>query len=1476
MDRKTYTFNRKALAALLALTSSGLVSQAADFFWSGGTGTYNNPAAWGGTVPGTNDNAINASGINNVVQINGGDPDWTVNDLSAGGATNGAGAYAQNGQTLNVRGWMHIGDGENSVGAYTLNNGTLNVLGGRLFLGERPGSTSTLNINGGVLNKSGDLFVIADGGWNGPGARTAVVNQNGGVVNSSSEIWIGQVALADATYNLHAGGTINSSNWFVVARAGATGVMNMDGGVVNHVSGGQPAFIVADGGGSVGTLNHSAGTINCLNTAEFWIGNGGSSSGTYNLSGSATLNVNNWIAVGRGGTAVLNLSGGTINKTGGGNVVIPGNGVGAVEQTGGSFNVTGGEVWLPENGNGAWNISGGTASVGLVSIGRVGGSVGVLNLNGGVFRAAEITTGNVGAFSTVNFNGGTLQAAGNNNNFLHDLTLANVQPGGIVLDSQGFDITISQALGDAGGGGLVKNGTGTVRLTGANSYQGSTVVNAGRLFVTSNTGGGGDYSFANNTTLGVTVLPPVFQLNMANLTLGTGGNVALDVDLGSFGNPTAAPINVVNQLAVNGTVAITLADTMPQLGSFPLIKYGARTGSGNFVLASVPVGVGAAIVTNNVDGSIDIQITSVNLPRWDGQAGGNWDIGITTNWVNIGTGTPTTFGDGNAVVLDDNAQGTTTVNLVTTVSPSSVTVNNSALDYTLTGSGRISGAARLTKQGSGTLTIANSGGNNYTGPTIVSNGVLSVNSLANGGAASSIGASTADPANLVLGNDSTLRYTGPAAAINRGYTVTGTNSTFDLQTPLSLAGTVVAVPNSATVKRGPATLTYSNVGSNTLSGALSGGLNPGYHVAQGTLVFNGTGNGQTNRVMNEMWVGGSPDFGASLVVSNATLLIDSWLGVGRGNGSIGNTSSVLLHNARVSSGALSLGYANNLPGNLASQVLTLSGETVYTNRGEMNLSESEGSSAIVTIRDNSILGSSGRLLIGHRNASTGSVTIANSGRLIVNSYMSIGNETGGMGSMQIRDNASLRVATDLNVTDTGSSAGTLTLQDNGSISSGPAFIGKAGGTVATFNMSGGLFTVRGSGQNFRVAQSGGSTGTVNLSGGTISVGSETWIGEAGNGTMNQTGGAVWSTNWVTIGRNGGSTGVYNISAGSLNELNSGNRLIVGENGNGTLNISGSAQVTAAGEFLVAGAGAGVGTVNLDGGTLTAPRVYGGAGNSTFNFNGGTLRAAGNVVSEFFGTFTTASVKSGGAMIDSGNNTINIGQALLDGGGNGGLTKLGSGTLNLNGVNTYAGATLVNAGTLGGSGTIAGPVSVAAGAQLAPGAGIGTLTINNALTLAGTSTTRVEVSADGGLSTDRVNVSGTVTYGGSLIVSNAGTNALTAGSVFKVFNAGAVSGNFASVTLLPTGTATFNPATGEVTITSVGAPILNRPVLSGGNLILTGTGAPGAAVTLLTTTNLANGVWTTNTAGVFDSNGVFSNAIPVNVSEPARFFQIRQP
>jgi hypothetical protein len=75
-----------------------------------------------------------------------------------------------------------------------------------------------------------------------------------------------------------------------------------------------------------------------------------------------------------------------------------------------------------------------------------------------------------------------------------------------------------------------------------------------------------------------------------------------------------------------------------------------------------------------------------------------------------------------------------------------------------------------------------------------------------------------------------------------------------------------------------------------------------------------------------------------------------------------------------------------------------------------------------------------------------------------------------------------------------------------------------------------------------------------------------------------------------------------------------------------------------------------------------------------------------------------------------------------------------------------------------------------------------------------------------------------------------------------------------------------------------APTLGAPKVSGGNLILTGTGGTGnGGYTWLSTTNLSAPIhWTTNRTGTLDAAGAFSNAVPINASQPASFFRLRMP
>ena len=109
--------------------------------------------------------------------------------------------------------------------------------------------------------------------------------------------------------------------------------------------------------------------------------------------------------------------------------------------------------------------------------------------------------------------------------------------------------------------------------------------------------------------------------------------------------------------------------------------------------------------------------------------------------------------------------------------------------------------------------------------------------------------------------------------------------------------------------------------------------------------------------------------------------------------------------------------------------------------------------------------------------------------------------------------------------------------------------------------------------------------------------------------------------------------------------------------------------------------------------------------------------------------TSANVNSGGATIDTQNFSITIAQNLLNGGGGGGLTKQGGGTLTLSGSNAYTGATTISSGTLEVKGSLASasPINVGSnhllytvnGATIGNNiTGDGTLTLNTVSGAAG--------------------------------------------------------------------------------------------------------------------------------------------------------------
>jgi autotransporter-associated beta strand protein len=258
-------------------------------------------------------------------------------------------------------------------------------------------------------------------------------------------------------------------------------------------------------------------------------------------------------------------------------------------------------------------------------------------------------------------------------------------------------------------------------------------------------------------------------------------------------------------------------------------------------------------------------------------------------------------------------------------------------------------------------------------------------------------------------------------------------------------------------------------------------------------------------------------------------------------------------------------------------------------------------------------------------------------------------------------------------------------------------------------------------------------------------------------------------------------------------------------------------------------------------------------------------------------------------IDTRTNNFAAACAIVDGTSSLSLTKLGTGRQSLNGINTHTGPTLVQSGVLRidgqitaspvtvssggelqGTGTVHSAVTIASGGRLAPGASIGTLTVNQLLTLEAGSTSIFELNAT---ATDLVVVPADVVYAGQLVVTNIGATPLQAGQVFKLF-LGFSSGDFdnsASVEIGGGGNGTFDPATGDLTITSVPPPPSLTAIHAAGALQFSWMNTNGIYRLQSQTNGLDVGNW-------FDYPGgaVGPLTVPIDLSNGSVFFRLVAP
>ncbi len=712
-----------------------------------GTGTV--------TLSGTNDYTGNTVVSNGTLNITG-----TLTSAAASLAYGGSAAKT----VVNVSNDMTLtmitgGSVANSFAVYNQTAGTVTSVGNAnasLTHLANAGGYGYLNLTGGTFRQTTNRFSVTNSTGTVGGAGVVYVGGTGTLdLAGTTSLIIGYAGMP-ASLTVGPGGTVDRStgtgNFWLTVNANAYGVLNVAGGDFNTAGSG------------------------------IRIGNGASSghAGFVNLAkGTLTLGLNgiNGIAAGGSGSLYSNYAGGTLKAANNLTTVVPGSNAtltststvfGPIDNSAAVGNTSqdfAGGLTLDTNGN--------SVTYGSPLLGATGNGVKQSNISidaGG--------SGYIGA-PMVQFTGGTGSPAAGyavmSGGAVAGIVITSpgdytVDPTGVTLTGgggTGASITLGALTPNVSDSGLTKINSGTLTLSGANTYSGATLVSGGTLKSSTAGSATSDITVATSAAGGALVASDNGQwINTGDLTLNN--NSTLVIDYGSTTPSTGvAPIAIDNfnvgtnlGLKIEGDLASTLAVGQ----TYPLVHWTTSGPTDGSAFTSILTHrlIGSFSVAGN---TLSLTVASNGPISWN-TGNGTWNT-VTTNWVD-GSLAATAYIDPLDAVLFGDASGATgnpTVTLDSALSPSSVTMNSTSHDYTVTGSGGIAGAGGLTLDAANTRTLTLATANTYTGGTNIHGGTLKLTGAGTPGPAGST-VSVSNGALLDLnGTNQSIKFTAAATGV---------------------------------------------------------------------------------------------------------------------------------------------------------------------------------------------------------------------------------------------------------------------------------------------------------------------------------------------------------------------------------------------------------------------------------------------------------------------------------------------------------------------------------------------------------------------------------------------------------------------------------------------------------------------------------------------------------------------------------------